>query len=117
MRIPVVYVGYPDSRLGVLTDESAASSYGQLVFVADENGAAYGPGDKAVEVGYMHKVAGVAYSAEQLARVSEEIIDREVRPDLFGAPQTRWCFGASFKTAEQLAEVARRLGKPIARNH
>lgn len=55
---------------GVLTDENAASSYGLPVFVRDNDGLAYGPGDSD---GYLSRGLGVVYIAEE-----QEWLDRQL---------------------------------------
>jgi len=109
---------------GWLTTEHVASSYGQPVLVLD--GQAYGPGDEipapnsgtwagsglrtTIAHSYLHRDRTHTYTAEELAWVDEYIIRDHVERVPYG---TSWKFGASFKTASQLAEIERRIGKRV----
>lgn len=94
---------------------------GQPVFVT-EAGHVYGPGDifprLGCNVGYLHKVDGVEYNDDAIQWVHDYIVSTHtnncVRHE--GGMEGRWLvwtFGASWKTAAQLAEIERKNGKPM----
>jgi hypothetical protein len=107
---------------GHLTDEHVSTEVGFPVFVADD-GTVYGSSDKFprynCNVGYLHKADGEDYTEQDLDWVHEYIVrtnlDGCVR---FGKDGGRlvWQFGASWKTAEQLAEIENRNGAKLALN-
>lgn len=113
---------------GTLTDEHPQSSYGKPVFVPDAAAwiVSYQDGQRsatdvdvfgpaAIGPGYLHRMEGETYTAEQEAWVNELIIaahtDREP-----GASDRHFRFGASWKTPEQLREIERRLGTRMFRS-
>jgi len=63
--------------------------------------------------GYLHRAEGVEYTAEQLAWIDDYIAVTALADKPFDGPWP-WCFGATFKTAEQLEEIERRLGRSLA---
>ena len=108
---------------GQLTTEHGAS-YGQPVFVADD-GSVYGPGDKFprhnCNTGYLQKADGVDYTAEEIQWVNDYIVRTHLNDcvrhgDGMGGRWMVWTFGASWKTAAQLAEIERLNGERMVIN-
>ena len=121
MNIRMNHTGIGD---GHLTTEHGASSYGQPVFVADD-GAVYGPGDKFprynCNTGYLHKVDGIEYSADDVQWVHDYIVRTHLNDCVRHGNGIEgrwlvWTFGASWKTAEQLAEIERLNGERMVLN-
>ena len=101
---------------GHLTTEHSASSYGQPVFVADD-GSVYGPGAKFprynCNAGYLHKVDGIEYSDDDVQWVHDYIVRTHVN---MGGRWLVWTFGATWKTAAQLADIERLNGERMVLN-
>jgi hypothetical protein len=110
---------------GYLTTDHPSSSYNIPVFV-DDDGNAYGPGDKFprfnCNVGYLHQAEEVEYTAEEIQWVHDYIVrtnlsDCETRTGARMDSRWRvWLFGETWKTAGQLAEIERINGKKMIRN-
>lgn len=123
-----IRVTHSDAGSGMLTTDHAAASYGQPVLVLDEGGV-YGPGDWIKEIhdpqygcltlggghgvpanAYLHRTPEHPYAAEELAWIDDYIVRSTAES---WRHESTWHFGASLKTAEQLAEVERRIGKRL----
>ena len=116
MRIKMCHT---DIGHGELTTEHAASSNGVPVFV-DLDGKAYGPGDKFpaynCNTGYLHKIEGETYTPEDIQWVHDYIVRTHL--DEFRTTNApRWLFGATWKTAAQLAEIEQKNQRTMIRNH
>ena len=93
----------------MLTTEHTASSYGQPVLVAEDNGEVIGT-EEQMPTSYIHlRRPRADYSQEQMEWLDDLIVRQ------FNLPyEHRWHFGATCKTAEQLRRIESNLGRKVA---
>lgn len=97
----------------MLDTRGAADDYLEPRFIREDGSEA--TVEDADACGYLHRAEGVEYTADQLAWVDEYIVATAMAEKSFAGPWP-WLFGASFKTAAQLEEIERRLGRRLPLN-